>query len=83
MKVDQAVRPLPPKSLNILVGLMLKLDSLCINVSVVENIWALRFVFRLFVLPAWKGLFWQGLAKCEDFVGNMAEIARNNVVVTS
>ena len=39
VKVDQAVRPLPPKSLNILVGLTLKLDSLCIIVSVVENIW--------------------------------------------
>ena len=29
MKVDQAVRPLPPKSLRILVGLALKLISLC------------------------------------------------------
>ena len=37
VKVDQAGRPLPPKSLNILVGLTLKLDSLCIIVIVVEN----------------------------------------------
>ena len=48
MKVDQAVRPLPPKSLNILVGLTFKLDSLCIIVSVVDNIWTFWFVFRIF-----------------------------------
>ena len=29
VRVDQAVRPLPPKTLNILVGLSLKLISLC------------------------------------------------------
>ena len=57
VKVDQ-VKPLPPKSLNILVCLTLKLDSLCITVSVVENMWTLWFDFRLFVLPPWKGLFW-------------------------
>ena len=58
VKVDQAVRPLPPKSLNILVGLTLKLGSLCNTVSVVENIWALWFVCSIyFVLLAWKGLF--------------------------
>ena len=34
--MDQAVRPLPPKSLNILAGLTLKLDSLCITVSAVH-----------------------------------------------
>ena len=45
VKVDQAVRALPPKSLNILVGLTLKLDSLCITVSVVESIWMLCFIF--------------------------------------
>ena len=39
VKVDQADGPLPPKSLSILVGLALKLDSLCIMISVVENIW--------------------------------------------
>ena len=48
VKVDQAVRPLPPKSLNILAGLTLKLYSLCITVSVVENIWMFWFVFRIF-----------------------------------
>ena len=39
VKVDQAVKPLPLKSLNILLGLTLKLDSMCITVSVVENVW--------------------------------------------
>ena len=37
MKVDQAGRLLPKKSLNILVGLMLKLNSLWIIVSIVEK----------------------------------------------
>ena len=36
--MDQAGRPLPPESLSILVGLTLKLDSLCIIVNVVVNI---------------------------------------------
>ena len=48
MKEDKAVRPLPPKSLSILVGSTLKFDSMCITVSVVENIWMLWFVFRIF-----------------------------------
>ena len=32
--VDQAGRPLPPKALNILVGLTLKLVSLCSQVTI-------------------------------------------------
>ena len=48
MKVDQAGRPLPPKSLSILVGLTLKLDSLCIIVNVVENIGTFWFVLNIF-----------------------------------
>ena len=47
VKVDQAVRPLPPKPLNILVSLTLKLDSLCITVSAVENNWTLWFVVTI------------------------------------
>ena len=58
VKVDQPGRPLPSKSLGILVGLTLKLDSLCIIVNVVENIWTFRFVFNIFGLIAWKGLYW-------------------------
>ena len=56
VKVDQAVGPLPPRSLNILVGFTLRLYSLCIIVSVVENIWTLWFAFRIsyFVLLAGK-----------------------------
>ena len=48
VKVDQAVRPLPLRSLNILSGLTLKLYSLCIIVSVVGNIWTLWFAFTIF-----------------------------------
>ena len=62
--MDQAVRPLPLKSLNILVGLTLKLDSLCITVNVVENIWTFWFVFRIFCV-----------ASLERFV--LVEISRN------
>ena len=52
VKVDQAGRPLPPKSLSILVGLTLKLDFLCIRVNVVENIWTFWFVFRIFCVAS-------------------------------
>ena len=48
VKVDQDGRPLPTKSLGILVGLTLKLDFLCIVVNVVGNIRTFRFVFRIF-----------------------------------
>ena len=49
--MDQAGKPL-----SILVGLTLKLDSLCIIVSVVENIWTFGLLLEYFVLLAWKGL---------------------------
>ena len=54
MKVDQAIR-LPPRSLSISVGLTLKLDSLCITVSVVKSIWALWFVFGVFCVAGRGG----------------------------
>ena len=50
--MDQDIRPLLPRSLNILVGLTLKLYSLCIIVSVVENIWTLWFAFRIFYVTS-------------------------------
>ena len=40
--------PLRPKSLSILVGLTLKLDSLCFIVNVVENFWMFWFAFNIF-----------------------------------
>ena len=43
VKVDQAVRPLPPKTFSILVGLALKLISLC-NHNKVRNVWMVWFV---------------------------------------
>ena len=63
MKVDQAVRPLPPKSLNILVGLTLKLDSLCITVSLVVNIWTLWFVFRIFCVASLERFVLVGISR--------------------
>ena len=66
--MDQAGRPLPPKSLNILVGLMLKLDSLCIIVSVVENIWTLWFVFRILCVASLERFVLVGISRNVKFL---------------
>ena len=63
VKVDQAVRLLLPKSPNILVGLTLKLDSLCITVSVVENIWTLCFVFGVFCVASLERFVLVGISR--------------------
>ena len=39
VRVDQAVRPLPPKTLSILVGLILKLTSMCITIYKFRKVW--------------------------------------------
>ena len=67
VKVDQGGRPLPPMSLSIFVGLTLELDSLCIIVNVVENIWAFWFVLNIF-----------GFGSLERFV--LVEIGRNVMI---
>ena len=63
MKVDQAVRPLSQKSFNILVGLTLKHDSLCITVSVVENIWTFWFVVRIFCVVSLERFVLVGISR--------------------
>ena len=77
VRVDQAGSPLPPKTLSILVGLTLKLVSLCIIISVVENIWTLCFILEYFCLIAWKYTFDRCQPKWEDIVESMAEKAPN------
>ena len=78
MKADQAGRPLPPKSLNILVGLTLKLDSLCIIVKWLKTSGRFDLFLEYFELQAWKGFcFGRDLPKCEDLVEHMAEMAQN------
>ena len=62
-EVVQAVRPLPPKSLNILVGVTLKLDSLCIIISVVENIWTFWFAFRIFCVASLERFVLVGISQ--------------------
>ena len=62
VNVDQVVRPLPPKTLNILVGLALKLDSLYIIVSVVENIWTFWFVSRIFCVASLERFVLAGIS---------------------
>ena len=61
--MDQAGRPLPPKSLSIFVGLTLKLDSLCIIVNVVENIWTFWFVFNIFGFGSLKSFDLVGIGR--------------------
>ena len=63
MKVDQAVRPLPPKSLNIFADLTVKLDSLCITVSIFENIWTLWFVSRIFCVASLERFVLVGISR--------------------
>ena len=59
----QAGRPLPPKTLSILVGLTLNLDTLCTIVNIVENFWTFGWRLKYFELQAWKELFCKGLAE--------------------
>ena len=63
VKVDQAGRPLPPKSLGILVGLLLKLDSLCVIVKVVESIWTFWFAFRIFCVASLERYVLVGISR--------------------
>ena len=57
VRVDQAGMPLPPKTVSILVGLALKLVSLCSIISVVEKDLDVLLYFGVFVLVAWKYMF--------------------------
>ena len=61
--VDQAVRPLPLKSLNILADLTLELYSLCITVIVAVNIWTLWFVFRIFCVASLERFVFVGISR--------------------
>ena len=61
--MDQTVRPLPPRSLNILVGLTMKLYSLYVIVNVVENIWTLWFAFRIFCVPSLERFVLVGISQ--------------------
>ena len=57
VRVDQAGRPLPPKTVSILVGVELKLVSLCRIISMVEKDLDVLLYFGVFVLVAWKYMF--------------------------
>ena len=63
VKVDQAVRPLPPRSLNMLLGLTLKLYSLCIIVSIAEYIRTLWFAFRIFCVASLERFVLVGISQ--------------------
>ena len=47
----------PPKTFSILVGLELKLVSLCSIISIVEKDLDVLLYFEVFVLEAWKYMF--------------------------
>ena len=77
VSVDQAGRPLPPKTVSILVGLALKLVSFCSIISIVEKDLDVLLYFGVFVLVAWKYMFGRCQSKWEDLVESLVEIARN------
>ena len=52
VRVDQAGRPLPPKIVSILVGLALKLVSLCSIISIAEKDLDVLLYFGVFMLVA-------------------------------
>ena len=57
VRVDQAKKALPPKTVSILEGLLLKLVSLCSIISIVEKDLDVLLYFGVFVLVAWKYMF--------------------------
>ena len=57
VRVDQAGRPLPPKTLSVSVGLALKLVSLCSIISIAGKDLEVLLYFGVFVLVAWKYMF--------------------------
>ena len=57
VRMDQAGRPLSPKTVSILVGLALKLVSLCSIISIVEKDLDVLLYLGVFVLAAWKYMF--------------------------
>ena len=61
VKVDQANRPLPPKTLSILEGLALKTGYLCaVKICEFADVWTVNlFLLIMIVFQAWKSLFWQ------------------------
>ena len=58
VKVDQAGRPLPPKILSILVGLTLKLVSLCGIISILEEIWTVCFISEYICVSSLEIYVW-------------------------
>ena len=67
--MDQAVRPLPPKTLSILVGLILKLTSMCITIYKFRKVWTVWFVLVMFLSNSLKGCF-SGIGEKNEFVIN-------------
>ena len=57
VRLDQDGRPLPTKTVSILVGLALKIVSLCSIISKVEKDLDVLLYFGVFVLVAWIYMF--------------------------
>ena len=62
VKVDQAIRPLPLRSLAILVGSNVETLFLVYH-SVVENIWTLWFAFRIFCVASLERFVLVGISQ--------------------
>ena len=75
--MDQAVRPLPPKTLSILVGLILKLTSMCIMIYKVRKVWTVRNVLIMFLSNSLKEWF-SRIREKDEFVGNCVRNRKSN-----
>ena len=73
--MDQAVRPLPPKTLSILVGLILKLTSMCIMIYKVRKVWTVGFVLIMFL--SLKECF-SRICEKDEFVRNCVRNRKSN-----
>ena len=77
--MDQAVRPLPPKTLSILVGLILKLTSMCIMIYNVRKVWTVGFVLIMFLSNSLKECF-SRICEKDEFVRNYVRNRKSNLL---
>ena len=78
VRVDQAVRPLPPKTLSILVGLILKLTSMCITIYKFRKVWTVWSVLVWFLSNSLKGCF--SMISEKEFVRNCVRDRKSNLL---
>ena len=75
--MDKAVRLLPPKTLSILVGLILKLISMCIMIYKVRKAWTVWIVLIMFLSSSLKECF-SRICENDEFVENCVRNRKSN-----